>query len=267
MQVWKLYNTKTMDFHLFFCAKKAMELQVSRASRPLLAPCLPACIGLTQPGPALRLPLRTLAPCLAVIKHMARLSMPHSHTVAGLWPVTGGQTCVIVHTGLAAKVKAEHCLQAPPLVGGPSPVPKAIPGLMRGRRSTWRDLIPPAAQALVVADEKEDVTNKGVKLIWEEGKDDWASYALAHMEAIRAKYFPKNVKEAKGKGMVEKALPSAKTVDHLADAAATNAPAGPLKVGSSAAHTSREQKRQWKLLPVVPDLPQHPMRITHEPPA
>ena len=30
MQVWKLYNTKTMDFHLFFCAKKAQELQVSR---------------------------------------------------------------------------------------------------------------------------------------------------------------------------------------------------------------------------------------------
>ena len=29
MQVWKLYNTKTMDFHLFFCAKKAQELQVN----------------------------------------------------------------------------------------------------------------------------------------------------------------------------------------------------------------------------------------------
>lgn len=28
VQVWKLYNTKTMDFHLFFCAKKAQELQV-----------------------------------------------------------------------------------------------------------------------------------------------------------------------------------------------------------------------------------------------
>ena len=77
------------------------------------------------------------------------------------------------------------------------------------------------------------MNSKGVKLIWEEGKDEWAPYALAHMEAIRAKYFPKNVKGAasdKSKGMVEKALPSAKTVDHLADAAATNAPAGPLKV-------------------------------------
>ena len=55
--------------------------------------------------------------------------------------------------------------------------------------------------------------------------------------AIRAKYFPKNVKDAsadKSKGMVEKALPSAKTVDHLADAAATNAPAGPMKVCSPA---------------------------------
>ena len=92
-------------------------------------------------------------------------------------------------------------------------------------------------QALLVADEKEDVTSKGVKLIWEEGKDEWAPYALAHMEAIRAKYFPKNVKDAsadKSKGMVEKALPSAKTVDHLADAAATNAPAGPMKVCSPA---------------------------------
>ena len=27
-KVWKLYNTKTMDFHLFFCSRKAVELQV-----------------------------------------------------------------------------------------------------------------------------------------------------------------------------------------------------------------------------------------------
>ncbi len=86
----------------------------------------------------------------------------------------------------------------------------------------------------MIADEKEDVNNKGIKLIWEEGKDEWAPYALAHMEAIRAKYFPKNVKPDKSKGMVEKALPSAKTVDHLADAAATNAPAGPMKVCTKA---------------------------------
>jgi hypothetical protein len=37
----------------------------------------------------------------------------------------------------------------------------------------------------VVADEREDVINKGVKMIWEEGKDEWAPYAMAHMEAIR----------------------------------------------------------------------------------
>ena len=37
----------------------------------------------------------------------------------------------------------------------------------------------------MVTDEREDVTNKGVKMIWEEGKDEWAPYAMAHMEAIR----------------------------------------------------------------------------------
>jgi hypothetical protein len=34
--VWKLYNTAAMDFHLFFCARKAKELEVS-AKVPLLA--------------------------------------------------------------------------------------------------------------------------------------------------------------------------------------------------------------------------------------
>lgn len=176
MQVWKLYNTKTMDFHLFFCAKHAMELQVSRGI--FLAICLSAWIHLTQPGPAQRLRLRTMAPC--------------------------------------------PCAR---------------------RRPPKRSVTSAVLQALVVADEREDVTSKGVKLIWEEGKDEWASYVLAHMEAIRAKYFPKNVKDAKSKGIVEKALPSAKTVDHLADAAATNAPAGPMKVGFVAAYISRGQRR------------------------
>jgi hypothetical protein len=55
--------------------------------------------------------------------------------------------------------------------------------------------------------------------------------AEAGAGACRAKYFPKTVKEPKDKkGLVEKVLPSEKTVDHLADAAATNAPAGPMKV-------------------------------------
>ncbi len=43
------------------------------------------------------------------------------------------------------------------------------------------DYVQGVLQALVVADEREDVTNKGVKLIWEEGKDEWAPYAMAHM--------------------------------------------------------------------------------------
>ena len=91
-------------------------------------------------------------------------------------------------------------------------------------------------QALVIADEREDRNHKGVQLIWEEGVDDWPSYALAHMEAIRAKYFPKNVKDKKAhKGIVEKQLPSEKTVDHLADAAATNAPQGPMQVSNPVA--------------------------------
>ena len=28
-KVWKLYNTSTMDFHLFFCCNNAAELQVT----------------------------------------------------------------------------------------------------------------------------------------------------------------------------------------------------------------------------------------------
>lgn len=58
-------------------------------------------------------------------------------------------------------------------------------------------------------------------------------FTEAAARACRAKYFPKTVKEPKDKkGLVEKALPSEKTVDHLADAAATNAPAGPMKVSN-----------------------------------
>lgn len=85
------------------------------------------------------------------------------------------------------------------------------------------------------ADELDDV-----KLIWEEGKDEWAPYVTAHMQAIRAKYFPKGAKDGKdatsggAKGVVEKQLPSKNTVNHLADASATLAPAGPMKVGSRA---------------------------------
>jgi hypothetical protein len=52
------------------------------------------------------------------------------------------------------------------------------------------DYVQGVLQALVVADEREDVTNKGVKLIWEEGKDEWAPYAMAHMEAIRCANMP-----------------------------------------------------------------------------
>jgi hypothetical protein len=58
-------------------------------------------------------------------------------------------------------------------------------------------------------------------------------FTEAAARACRAKYFPKTVKEPKDKqGLMEKALPSEKTVDHLADAAATNAPAGPMKVSN-----------------------------------
>jgi fatty acyl-CoA reductase len=31
-KIWKLYNTSTMDFHLFYCARNLAELQVRRAA-------------------------------------------------------------------------------------------------------------------------------------------------------------------------------------------------------------------------------------------
>ena len=60
MQVWKLYNTKTMDFHLFFCARKAIELQVCRT--PTFPPCMTP-----QNGPTLECVAiaETPGPCMA----------------------------------------------------------------------------------------------------------------------------------------------------------------------------------------------------------
>lgn len=165
-------------------------------------------------------------------------------------------------------------------------------------------------QSLVAPDEAVDM-----KMVWEAPDDDWEEYIHTHMEAIRAKYFPKNAKPKvspvfcpmslpsplpldfssiftqasaqgllfhaaagasgaaaatrgsiscrikhaccsnwlmfcrksrqyrdkplmccvldgpqKQQGLVEKALPGQKTVEGLADAAATNAPTGPIKV-------------------------------------
>lgn len=45
-------------------------------------------------------------------------------------------------------------------------------------------------QSLVREDERMEV-----KLVWEAGVDDWDSYIFAHMQAIRAKYFPKNAND------------------------------------------------------------------------
>ncbi len=42
-------------------------------------------------------------------------------------------------------------------------------------------------QSLVAPEEALDM-----KMVWEAPDDDWEAYIHTHMEAIRAKYFPKN---------------------------------------------------------------------------
>jgi hypothetical protein len=51
-------------------------------------------------------------------------------------------------------------------------------------------LILVAVQALVPAKELHDV-----KMVWLAPEDDWDAYILTHMQAIRAKYFPKNANQ------------------------------------------------------------------------
>ncbi|BDA50523.1 probable fatty acyl-CoA reductase 1 [Coccomyxa sp. Obi] len=91
-------------------------------------------------------------------------------------------------------------------------------------------------QSLVTPKEAIDM-----KMVWEAPDDDWEAYIHTHMEAIRSKYFPKNAQAKAQQGMVEKALPGKKTVEGLADAAATNAPTGPLKGGSLVSSTGAKQ--------------------------
>ena len=49
-RLWKLYNTSAMDFHLFFCSRNLVELQVGAVSLALvmqvLASLLPCCSSL-----------------------------------------------------------------------------------------------------------------------------------------------------------------------------------------------------------------------------
>ena len=72
-----------------------------------------------------------------------------------------------------------------------------------------------------------------MKMIWIEGKDEWAPYCINHMDAIRAKYFPKAApKVDKDGNAVARVLPNRKAINNLSEAAATNAPApeGPIQV-------------------------------------
>ena len=72
-----------------------------------------------------------------------------------------------------------------------------------------------------------------MKMIWIEGKDEWAPYCINHMDAIRAKYFPKAAaKVDKDGNEVARVLPNRKAINNLSEAAATNAPApeGPIQV-------------------------------------
>ncbi|EIE20590.1 hypothetical protein COCSUDRAFT_48572 [Coccomyxa subellipsoidea C-169] len=106
-------------------------------------------------------------------------------------------------------------------------------------------------QSLVAPEEALDM-----KMVWEAPDDDWEAYIHTHMEAIRAKYFPKTAQAKAQQGIVEKALPGQKTVEGLADAAATNAPTGPLKDGSLVSSTAAKQNsgifRMNKKQPAAP---------------
>ena len=54
-KVWKLYNTSTMDFHLFFCCHNAAELQVLPnvpLAPPIPSGCLPGAAALRPAHPA-----------------------------------------------------------------------------------------------------------------------------------------------------------------------------------------------------------------------
>ena len=72
-----------------------------------------------------------------------------------------------------------------------------------------------------------------MKMTWIEGKDEWSPYCINHMDAIRAKYFPKAApKVDKDGNEVARVLPNRKAINNLSEAAATNAPApeGPIQV-------------------------------------
>ena len=89
---------------------------------------------------------------------------------------------------------------------------------------------PVLLQARVVPEEQYIM-----KMTWIEGKDEWSPYCINHMDAIRAKYFPKAApKVDKDGNEVARVLPNRKAINNLSEAAATNAPApeGPIQVGT-----------------------------------
>ncbi len=65
-KVWKLYNTSTMDFHLFFCCHNAAELQVRAFRAPIPCEC-PSPVLLQQSAcmRALKPPLGSLSSALS----------------------------------------------------------------------------------------------------------------------------------------------------------------------------------------------------------
>ena len=91
-----------------------------------------------------------------------------------------------------------------------------------------------------------------MKMTWIEGKDEWAPYCINHMDAIRAKYFPKAAaKVDKDGNEVARVLPNRKAINNLSEAAATNAPApeGPIQVSARLKISSSISVLQQPLTP------------------